>query len=258
MMPIMWPCDHLDSVDSTQQEAFRRLSAQGPGADRPFALWSTAQTRGQGRSGRPWVDCGHALALSVAWPQTNENVSHQAWPLRISLITAETIGALWPQAQSALGVKWPNDLMIRDAKAGGVLVSRHQAHGRWWLVAGIGVNLRWTLTPPADRKVADLAQIGISGIDAGALADRLVLAIEAEVNLSDLAAQKKLIHRFSALDVYANQPVVVRDPASERVFAQGLNRGVSEAGEILIEQMGVLHRIALGELSLRPHSQAAS
>lgn len=98
------------------------------------------QTTGRGRLGRTWVDRpGGALMTSVV-------LRPVVAPEALGLLTL-LAGAAWAETArevSGLDVrcKWPNDLLIGEAKAGGVLASSSvAAHQVRWVVIGSGLNL---------------------------------------------------------------------------------------------------------------------
>ncbi|MEM8691099.1 MAG: biotin--[acetyl-CoA-carboxylase] ligase [Pseudomonadota bacterium] len=133
---IDWPSRYgrhvLESVDSTLDEAVRRLPVQGP-------EWILAkrQTRARGRRGRSWsMHIGNfagTLILPVAEP-----------PALVALRSFVASLALREACIAATGredvfsLKWPNDVLLRGCKLAGILLERlDQDH----LAIGIGVNL---------------------------------------------------------------------------------------------------------------------
>lgn len=255
------------SVDSTQLEALRQLEAAADSSDcDPFVLWTTQQTHGRGRYGRSWINCGESLAMSFAWPELAVcgSAADHAWPIRVSLAVVEAIAAIAQQVSSehVVGVKWPNDIMLGDAKLGGVLVQRHLFSSGAWLIAGIGLNLRWQAERPADRQVADLADLGLDRIDPGQLVRAVQDAMTREIRNQSLVGQPSaagaaLERRFDSRDVYAGLPVSVHDAMTGNLVDQGINRGINQAGELLLETAQALREIRAGEVSLRPIEPAA-
>jgi BirA family transcriptional regulator, biotin operon repressor / biotin---[acetyl-CoA-carboxylase] ligase len=149
---------HLETVDSTNAEALRLVSLgeRGP-------LWVLADTQklGRGRSGRAWTSQPGNLFASylTVLPGTPTRA------FQVSLVTgvavAEAIRALLPNAPGLdLRLKWPNDILLGRAKAGGILVESTQVPGGdLAVVIGIGLNL---LSHPPDgaRQTAHLAAFG--------------------------------------------------------------------------------------------------
>lgn len=122
----------LAEVGSTNEYAKALL-------DRPdsdgLAVLALAQTKGKGRMGRNWFSPpGTGLYLSVILKD------HLKSPGRSLLCPAAALAAVIAiEKLSGLkaSIKWPNDVMLADKKAGGILVE--QSGGA--LIIGIGLNL---------------------------------------------------------------------------------------------------------------------
>jgi BirA family biotin operon repressor/biotin-[acetyl-CoA-carboxylase] ligase len=127
------------SLASTQDEAFRLIQ---DGA--PAAVAALEQTAGRGRWGRTWhSEPGSSLALSI--PLLDEADHPEPWLIGMGL-AVQAAGAFHLQLQ------WPNDLVIKGRKAGGILVEIRNGAA----AAGIGLNLRVESFPPelAERAVS--------------------------------------------------------------------------------------------------------
>jgi BirA family biotin operon repressor/biotin-[acetyl-CoA-carboxylase] ligase len=98
------------------------------------------QTAGRGRRGRMWLDTpgGSLMTSFVLRPSLPADA--------LGLLTL-LAGASWAEAASettgrSVRCKWPNDLMIGEAKVGGVLAESSVAGGKVrWAVVGSGINL---------------------------------------------------------------------------------------------------------------------
>lgn len=256
MMPRMWASEHLDSIDSTQREALRRIEAMDAGQPQrsgvgPLVLWTTRQTQGIGSHGRQWTDSGHGLACSIAWPESLMPGPVSAWPVRISLLVVEVLVRRYPPLANRLGVKWPNDIMAGRAKLGGVLVSRHRVAGQWWLIAGFGLNLAWQTPPSLDRPVSDLVSLGIQGAEPKGLVSALAVAIENQV-MTPWSADE-LMRRFRDADIFAGVGVAVIHPMDGRLVAQGKSDGISAMGALRLQNSQETLEVQIGELSLREY-----
>ncbi|NQV15428.1 biotin--[acetyl-CoA-carboxylase] ligase [bacterium] len=129
----------LKTIDSTNEEAQRRRS-EFSGQN---ILWvSDEQTAGQGQQGRSWesgVGLGLWMSLFLGHP---EHLAHnlQLLSLYTGMILHGTISGL---IDAKLCLKWPNDIMIKNRKCGGILSKIH------WLgespvsaIIGVGINLK--------------------------------------------------------------------------------------------------------------------
>lgn len=147
----------VDSVPSTQDEASQRLAA----TRRAALVIADHQVLGRGRQGRSWEEPDRgvfsSLALESDWPLADRAV-----------ITLCTAVALASSIESFTGIscdiKWPNDLLVSDAKIAGILVESTADV----VVVGCGVNLWWPNAPtyagalfesdPGPDVAADIAQ----------------------------------------------------------------------------------------------------
>jgi BirA family biotin operon repressor/biotin-[acetyl-CoA-carboxylase] ligase len=179
------------------------------------------QTAGRGRRGARWHSPpGSGLWISIVLP-AQRPAPHAS--LLVGLAVAEAIEAVAPGVR--VGIKWPNDLMIRGGKVGGILCESAGAA----VVAGIGINLRPLGTTPA-----------------AALAYRAT-SLEAECGKSlavtDLAASivGHLKARPLILDAVATGALAARDALlGSRVETEehgaGIARGIDPGGALVLER----------------------
>ena len=124
------------TVGSTNDVA-RALAEDG--AVQGTTVVADAQPGGRGRRGRVWrSDPGQSLILSmVVRPDTL--AAESVLSLRLGLAVARAIEAVAPLA---VGIKWPNDLLVEGRKVGGMLCEGAVAGDRpAYVVAGTGVNV---------------------------------------------------------------------------------------------------------------------
>lgn len=121
----------LEIVDSTQDEARQRFSGN------PLVVIAGAQRRGRGRTGATWESAPRALAASLAWAPQWPASAVARLTLVAGLAALDVIGG-------GGGLKWPNDVMIGGAKAGGILTERFGDT----VITGLGLNLYWPDPPP--------------------------------------------------------------------------------------------------------------
>src|SRR5262245_39202177 len=162
----------LEEAGSTNAEAFRRSAAGEPG---PLWIMARRQTQGRGRSGRQWASEQGNLYASLlqrfACPQA---IVHQL-SLVAGVAVVEAIIAAAGQRIAGLRLKWPNDVLIGEAKCAGILAESQSigTAAEVVVVIGIGINLVSHPTELA-RAATDLAAHG--------------LAVSPEAMLKNLAA----------------------------------------------------------------------
>jgi BirA family biotin operon repressor/biotin-[acetyl-CoA-carboxylase] ligase len=172
---VLRSCVVLGETASTQDEARHRLLSRGECG----AIVAWRQTAGRGRQGRAWADTAQdGVAVTFVMPDRRSEVlvmlAAVAACRSIERAIADTPGNDEPLA---IGIKWPNDLVCRGRKLGGILIERPASGHRLTLV-GIGINVSQRSFP---EHLADVAtSVSLSGGHATRLAilTRLVCAID--------------------------------------------------------------------------------
>ena len=129
---------HLAEVDSTNAEAMRRLLA---GESGPLWVLADRQLAGRGRSGRAWASAPGNLFASLLVKTDCPSAKAGQLSLVAGVAAVEAIAKMGPV--SGVRLKWPNDILIGPAKAGGILVesSSRAQHPGVVAVVGVGLNL---------------------------------------------------------------------------------------------------------------------
>jgi BirA family biotin operon repressor/biotin-[acetyl-CoA-carboxylase] ligase len=269
---LPWPVDLLDG-GCIRAGVRRHLSAHLRGLEIRFAVDSTnthllaappppfatadvciaeIQSAGRGRRGRRWVaPFGSGIACSLAWifPETARNLP--ALSLAVGVAVARALARV---GGVGIALKWPNDIVYRDRKIGGVLIElRAEAGGPAFVVIGIGINV--TLPAAARRKIE------AAGTRPAALADACAQApsrnLTVGVLLDELLSMLLSFERegfapyrdaWSNLDALRDRPALV---LLGRDAIAGIARGVDDEGALLLEIAGRNRKFVSGEVSLR-------
>lgn len=118
-------------------------------------LIADRQSAGRGRAGRAWSDGFGNFMGSTVVNLRGSDALPQTLALIAGLAVHETVCAVAP-ALADLYLKWPNDLLVGEAKLAGILLERQ----RDAVVIGIGVNLARAPQVP-DRATVSLRDLGI-------------------------------------------------------------------------------------------------
>jgi BirA family transcriptional regulator, biotin operon repressor / biotin---[acetyl-CoA-carboxylase] ligase len=146
----------LDEVGSTNTEAFERARAGEKG---PLWVVARRQTKGRGRSGRSWTsERGNLYASLLQRLACPPAVMHQL-SLVAGVAVADAIRAVaGPEQLPGLRLKWPNDVLIGDAKCAGILAESQIGGEGAEVIAVIGVGINLASHPTdLNRAATDLA-----------------------------------------------------------------------------------------------------
>jgi BirA family transcriptional regulator, biotin operon repressor / biotin---[acetyl-CoA-carboxylase] ligase len=135
----------LKVVDSTNAHA-HLLMDQGKDEE-GMVILSLEQTAGKGQRGKAWESVsGMGLFASIILKPENTRADHQFFLNKaITLGVADYIEG---KTGYKTKIKWPNDLMVKDAKIGGLLIE-NTLRGNMisGVIAGVGINLNNTNFP---------------------------------------------------------------------------------------------------------------
>lgn len=126
----------FETLDSTSLEAKRR-AASGEAGPRWFV--ALTQTAGYGRRGRAWTQGAGDFAGTLLFRPTGPAERLE----QISFVAALAVASALDEhvAPDLVALKWPNDILIRNAKAAGLLLERLDDPAGPLLAIGIGVNI---------------------------------------------------------------------------------------------------------------------
>ncbi|MDF2965830.1 MAG: biotin--protein ligase [Rickettsiaceae bacterium] len=131
-----------EEVDSTNSEALRLAKA---GVDGNFVIWAQSQTHGRGRNGRAWLSAKENLFTSILLSPDCKVESLPQLSFVTSLAVHDALSLICKQhkVSASLSLKWPNDILINEAKVAGILLEsiNVKTFKRNYLVIGIGINI---------------------------------------------------------------------------------------------------------------------
>jgi BirA family biotin operon repressor/biotin-[acetyl-CoA-carboxylase] ligase len=242
----------LFDVDSTNTRLYEEAA---PRAGQARFLFAEIQHAGRGRRGRSWVaPFGSGLTFSAVWTFAETPPGLPALGLAIGVAVAEALRAM---GVKGVGLKWPNDIVWRRRKLGGLLLQvRTESGGPTTVVIGLGLNVslpsstREVLAGAGAFPVADLREAIVDRVlGRNELAGALAAAILASLTEFELEGYAPFVPRWSALDALAGESVRVMQGAST---VDGVARGADAEGALLVEAEGRIERFHSGDVSLRP------
>jgi BirA family biotin operon repressor/biotin-[acetyl-CoA-carboxylase] ligase len=220
-----WTVRWYGSVASTQD-----IAATLP-------CWSAAaaraQTAGRGQWKRGFASEEGGLYLTAVVPFDGDAALWRGFALAVGWTIVSTFRV---HRIARLRLRWPNDLMVGDRKAGGILVSQG---GRDTLCVGLGLNVRnrpWVREPGLEAvacRLADFAPEGRLGFED--LAETLLGAVRlahTSFSLRGLAGFSDRLNRSWGGAREVRVELASGDPPPE---IRGLFRGITPDGDLVID-----------------------
>lgn len=254
----------LTVVDVTGSTNDDLLEAGKLGAPHGTGLAARAQTAGRGRRGHKWDSTAGNLLLSIVLRPCVNPAKYSGLAAVSGLAVLE---ALERQGlANEINLKWPNDLVARGRKLGGILVeAARDNEGKPFAVCGIGVNVNYT---PQEVPDGGLAAIGLSDLNESVpsvdtLLDEVYHTVMDAVDawaeqlnaLADDAGPLAPVHDdYIAQLNWIGEHVIARSPAGDEL-AQGIFKTVDTFGRACIETKDGLRSFHFEEASLRPVSE---
>lgn len=170
---MRWRRERYVRVDSTNDLVLARARA---GEAEGLVVIAERQSRGRGRHGRVWQSPPGNLYMSVLLRPSRPRGELGSLSLVVGLaaregVAAATAGRIRPR------LKWPNDLLVGDAKLGGILLEAAPTDGEGTAVAaGIGLNVARRPDLP-QRPATVLAEWVAERPSPESLAERIVAAL---------------------------------------------------------------------------------
>jgi BirA family biotin operon repressor/biotin-[acetyl-CoA-carboxylase] ligase len=242
--------EFVDQIDSTSSELLRRAQRREIHGVALAAEWQTA---GRGRRGRTWTAvAGGSLTFSLGWRFEQGAGFLAGLSLAVGVAVARALEA---EGFRGIALKWPNDLVYRHLKVGGILIDVNgDALGPSTTVIGVGLNVR---LPPVVRKdipvpVTDLTTIagrGAKPVDRNPLFASLVAELAAVLERYSREGFAPFAAEWQHRHAYQGKAVTLLLPDGATVA--GKVAGVDASGALVLADGPRRARFLSGEISLR-------
>jgi BirA family biotin operon repressor/biotin-[acetyl-CoA-carboxylase] ligase len=246
---IVWRIEHFDVIDSTNTWLGERALE---GAPEGLVAVADFQSAGRGRLDRVWESPpGGSLLCSIL---LRPDVAPDQLQLVVACVALAARAALVRLSGVRPGLKWPNDLIVGDAKIAGLLAEIVAVDERLAVVVGIGVNL--THEGPANVVSTSVrAEAGVT-ITPSALLDIVLEELETRRALLDsLEGQATLRDEYRRALSTLGQLVRVERTNDALV---GLATAVDEFGQLLVQVDGKAVVVTVGDVvHVRTHDGAS-
>lgn len=233
----------------------------------PVARIAHKQTAGKGRAGRTWLATpGDSICFSLAYPFKRTPAELTGLSLLVGLAVISGIAQACGLGEedlhrAGLRLKWPNDLLLNNAKLGGILIEGGQAKPGepTWMIVGVGLNVRHANSIEAslegDQKAGAIDQmLGAPKTlpDTEYLWLKLIASLENYFEHFERHGFGFYQEQWSKWDAYQDQSVCISGTGKESIY--GIAKGVDKTGALLLQQADNMITIHAGDVSLRVQS----
>ncbi len=239
---------NLESFDAIESTNTYLMQQEAPGPGMLRVALTTNQTAGRGRHGKTWQSPpGSGLALSVAYTFA---VQPGNLPALTLVIGSAAIDALEELGVGGIQLKWPNDLIARGAKLGGILTEAQSRDApAMTVITGIGINLDLGSDfqilddgGPA-RPATDINTLVPKRPHTALLAATLVNRLQQAFAQFESTGFADFASRWAERDWLLGREVIVETGQARIV---GVGAGIAEDGALLLEAGGTVQRVTSG------------
>jgi BirA family transcriptional regulator, biotin operon repressor / biotin---[acetyl-CoA-carboxylase] ligase len=232
-------------IDSTSSELARTAESM----PMPRACLAEIQTAGRGRRGRRWQS---PLAGGIALSFARRFEGGMATLSGLSLVAGVAVLRALADADIAgAALKWPNDIVARGRKLGGILVELGgDALGPCRAIVGVGINVRIGSEQGSaiDQPWTDLASLGADAPSRNAIAGRMLARLAEALDTFAAAGFAAFEREYAQHDALRGREIVVAS-GGERWTA--IADGVTSRGALRVVRDGRAIDIDSGEVSVR-------
>ena len=245
--PIGRDVTFLDKTESTNDVA---MGLASEGAAHGTVVVADTQSHGRGRRGRPWISApGAGLLMSVI---LRPAVLPEDAPILTYICSLAAAEALRKTTGIEITLKWPNDLMAKDKKLGGLLIEMRSEPGAvLYAVAGFGINAgtRRAAMPASIRGTAtSLWMESRRRFARTALASAILDALSNELESYASLGSDAIMARWRALCGTLGQKVTVLGPQGA---LSGIASDIDKNGRlVLVTPDGVEHALSSGDVTI--------
>jgi len=240
----------VDQVGSTSTELLRRAQRRDIHGQVLAAEWQTA---GRGRRGKVWTAvAGGSLTFSIGWRYEQGAGFLAGLSLAVGVAVVKALEA---EGLAGVELKWPNDLVHKHLKVGGILVELNgDALGPSIIVVGVGLNVRLPveIRRNIEQPVSDLTTVagrGAPAIDRNHLLARLSAELAATLEAYSRSGFPAFAAEWQHRHAYHGKPVKLLLPDGASV--KGTVAGVDSTGALVLADGPRRARFLSGEISLR-------
>lgn len=193
------------------------------------------QTKGRGRQGKKWSSPSGNISFSIAFEYNKPEMP-------ISLIAGVIAQSSISKALRAnnIKLKWPNDLIYKNKKIGGILVENDEIGKKTKTVVGIGINLALEEKEPWWGDLSSFNSINTRDNILNNMIKGFYAFIDDELNDWKRLWEENCAHTNKRIKIIHNN----------KIIDEGIFSGINEKGALIIDSGGDLKEYKYGEISI--------
>ncbi|HDJ24343.1 MAG TPA: biotin--[acetyl-CoA-carboxylase] ligase [Candidatus Aminicenantes bacterium] len=232
----------LPSCSSTN-DVLRELAERGE--EEGVAVLAEEQVAGRGTKGRTWFSPpGMGLYLSVLLRPAQES---SLFPLLAGVAVVEAISE---EYSLPLLIRWPNDLIWKEKKLGGILSESSFAGQRLsYVILGIGLNLnqaREDFPSFLQNTAVSLKMILHREFSPEYLASKIFPALNRWYNLVKVQGEEPILKTVERLSLFQPGETIIIETAKEKITGKFL--GLDRYGRLVVKTKGATKAFSSGEI----------
>ncbi len=161
----------LEYTDSTNNYAMQLINDDK--AQPGMTIVTRSQGNGRGQRGRVWIDKpGESLLMSVIVAPKQAIWEQFVFSASVVVAIANVLQKFCPD--NNISIKWPNDIIVNDKKAGGILIENVLRGSKWTnSIIGLGLNVKQENFPEILPHATSLKIASGKDLDIAMLRDRI-------------------------------------------------------------------------------------
>ena len=200
-----------------------------------LVVTSDMQTKGRGRQGKKWISPAGNISFSIAYLSDTDDV-----PISLIAGVISQLAITKALEVKEIKLKWPNDLIYRNKKIGGILVEKEISGAQNKTIVGIGVNLALDEKEPW---WGDLKSFNIES----SRDDILNNLIKGFFRFAD----GQLFNWKDSWNLHcAHKNKIIKIINNELVIDEGIFVGINSKGALLLESEQGIKEYSSGEISI--------
>lgn len=243
-----------EEITSTNEEVLRL--GRGKKCEEGLVVIADAQSHGRGRHGRKWISPpGVNLYFTVLLKPFLSPEGATILPLMASVAI---VNAIRKYTGLEASIKWPNDIMIRDKKAGGILMEMKTEGDKIDIIAlgtGINVNMPLSMFDNEIRPIAtSLKEEAKRDIDRSGLLKESLNQLDYWYNELLGGNRDAIIEEWLRMDSTTGHEVMVQILAPHRETQRqftGIAEGIDERGCLIVRlPSGRIEKVSAGDVTI--------